>query len=232
MRRWNFRIPRAWSMFASSCWPRHGEHTQIDWTNSNLFKSAVLRRGYFELNLADPINRDPVDEFAAFVRRELNLHRERVRSQRVDVLVFQDQCLDERYRFTRGVDGLLLGDRSYPCQPRLPLQWPWTRPPTDLQPGSLQNKNPGGDDHQAAEKSFAVPPSPQGERAPERASDIIVACVILPEEESNIALEIEGHDDDPFQLPDTLDSRAARGTTSSSPQGLNPHHHHSSQMKS
>jgi len=41
------------------------------------------------------------------------------------------------------------------------LPWPWTRPPTELQPGSLQDKS--GDDHRHVESPFLVPTSRQGD---------------------------------------------------------------------
>lgn len=81
-----------------------------------------------------PFISDPVDEGAALVRRMLKLCRERV-DVLVDVLAFQDKCLHARYRFTGESDGLLLGDWSYPCQPRL------LTPYRDPEPGTQQNFN-------------------------------------------------------------------------------------------
>lgn len=128
----------------------HGEHTQIDWTNSNqLFWEWLLRadcrqayircpfigrRQVFSRTWHAPFISDPVDEGAALVRRMLNLCRERV-DVLVDVLAFQDMCLYERYRFTGEFDGLLLGDGSHPCQPRL------LTPYRDPEPGTQQNFN-------------------------------------------------------------------------------------------
>ncbi|XP_029952255.1 putative nuclease HARBI1 [Salarias fasciatus] len=119
-------------------------------------------------------------------------------------------------RLQRGeFDGHLLGDSSYPCQPTLLTPYP------DPEPGPQQNFN------QALCKTRARVKRTIGllksrfkclrhlRVTPDRATDIIVACVVLHNiatirGEQRPALQIEDPDDDPIHLPGSQDGRAAR----------------------
>lgn len=50
--------------------------------------------------MACPFLNDVVDEGAALLRRELNIHREVIFRPRIDIMAFPDSYLFERYRFT------------------------------------------------------------------------------------------------------------------------------------
>ena len=50
--------------------------------------------------MACPFDNDPVDEGAALLRRELNIHREMIIRPHIDVLAFPDNYLFEWYHFT------------------------------------------------------------------------------------------------------------------------------------
>lgn len=115
-------------------------------------------------------------------------------------------------------DGLLLGDTGYPCQPSLLTPYP------DPEPGPQQNFNRAHCRTRAqVEMTIGLLKSRfQCLRhlrvTPERACDIIMACVVL----HNIAIirkerrppqqteDSDDDDDDPVHLPDTQDGKAAR----------------------
>lgn len=133
-----------------------------------------------------------------------------------DSRIYQECNLSNRLQ--RGeFDGVLLGDRSYPCQPRLLTPYP------DPEPGPQQNFN------QAHCRTRARVEATIGRLkarfkclrhlrvTPERACDIIVACVVLHNiatirGERQPAVQIEDPDDDPIHLPATQEGRAARDT--------------------
>ena len=115
-------------------------------------------------------------------------------------------------------DGLLLGDRGYPCQPRLLTPYP------DPEPGPQQNFNWA---HCSTRAQVEMTKGLLKARfqclrhlrvTPERACDIIVAYVVLHNiatirGEQHPALQIEDpDDDDPIHLPAIQDGRAVRDT--------------------
>nr|XP_033488794.1 putative nuclease HARBI1 [Epinephelus lanceolatus] len=112
-------------------------------------------------------------------------------------------------------DGCLLGDRGYPCQVTLMTPYP------DPDPGPQQNFNLAHCRMRArVEMTIGLLKARfqclcHLRVTPERACDIIVACVIL----HNIAtirgeqhpdLQMEEHDDDPIHPADIQDGRAVR----------------------
>ncbi len=112
-------------------------------------------------------------------------------------------------------DGLLLGDRGYPCQPRLLTPYP------DPEAGPQQNFNRAHCRTRArVEMTIGLLKARfQCLRhlrvTPERACDIIVACVVLHNiatirGEQHPALQTEDADDDLIHLPDIQDGRAVR----------------------
>ncbi|XP_044201113.1 putative nuclease HARBI1 [Thunnus albacares] len=114
-------------------------------------------------------------------------------------------------------DGLLLGDRGYPCQPRLLTPYP------DPESGPQQNFNHAhGRTRARVEMTIGLLKARfqylcHLRVTPERACDIIVACVVLHNiatirGEQHPAPQIEDTDDDPIQLPSIRDSRAVRDT--------------------
>ncbi|KAK0147478.1 putative nuclease HARBI1 [Merluccius polli] len=122
---------------------------------------------------------------------------------------------EEFHRIAGEFDGLLLGDRGYPCQPRLLTPYP--------EPGPQQNFNQAHCRKRArVEMTIGLLKARfQCLRhlrvTPERACDIIVACVVLHNiatirGEQHPALQIEDADDDPIHLPAIQDSRAVRDT--------------------
>ncbi|XP_034530090.1 putative nuclease HARBI1 [Notolabrus celidotus] len=123
-------------------------------------------------------------------------------------------------RLQRGeFDGLLLGDRGYPCQPRLLTPYP------DPEPGPQQNFNRA---HCRTRARVEMTTGLLKARfqclrhlrvTPERACDIIVACVVLHNiatlrGEQHPALQIGADDDHPIHLPAMQDGRAVRDTIS------------------
>ncbi|XP_061584557.1 putative nuclease HARBI1 [Cololabis saira] len=113
-------------------------------------------------------------------------------------------------------DGVLLGDKGYPCQPGLLTPYP------DPEPGPQQNFNRAHRRTRArVERTIGLLKARfQCLRhlrvTPERACDIIVACVVLHNiatirGEQHPALQIEApDDDDSIQLPAIQDGRAVR----------------------
>ncbi|KAK0144350.1 putative nuclease HARBI1 [Merluccius polli] len=121
-----------------------------------------------------------------------------------DARIYRESNLSNRLQ--RGAFDGLLGDRGYPCEPRLltPYPDPEPGPQQNFHAGSLQDKSPGGDDHRPCLRHLRV--------TPERACDIIVACVVLHNiatirGEQHPALQIEDADDDPIHLPAIQDGR-------------------------
>ena len=116
---------------------------------------------------------------------------------------------------TEEFDDFLLGDRGYPCQPRL------LTPYTDPEPGPQQNFN-WAHCRTRARIEMTIDLMKAFFQClcylrvtPERACDIIVACVVLHhistiKGEQHSALEIEDPDDDPIHMPAMQDGRAVR----------------------
>ena len=112
-------------------------------------------------------------------------------------------------------DGLLLGDRGYPCQPRLITPYP------DPEPGPQQNFN-WAHSRTRARVEMTIGLLKARFRclrhlrvAPERACDIIVACVVLHNiaiirGEQRPAVECEDPEDFTTHLPALQDGRAIR----------------------
>ncbi|KAK0151192.1 putative nuclease HARBI1 [Merluccius polli] len=133
-----------------------------------------------------------------------------------DSRIYRESNLSNRLQ--RGeFDGLLLGDRGYPCQPRL------LTPHPDPEPGPQQNFNqPHCRTRARVEMTIGLLKACfqclcHLRVTPERACDIIVACVVLHNiatirGEQHPALQIEDADDDPIHLPAIQDSRAVRDT--------------------
>ncbi|XP_030267133.1 putative nuclease HARBI1 isoform X2 [Sparus aurata] len=133
-----------------------------------------------------------------------------------DSRIYRESNLSNRLQ--RGeFDGHLLGDRGYPYQPRLLTPYP------DPEPGPQQNF------HRAHCRTRAWVEMTIGllkarfqclrhlRVTPERACDIIVACVVLHNiatirGEQHPALQIEDPDDDPIHLSAMQDGRAVRDT--------------------
>ncbi|XP_068192101.1 putative nuclease HARBI1 isoform X2 [Antennarius striatus] len=114
-------------------------------------------------------------------------------------------------------DGFLLGDGAYPCQPRLLTPYP------DPDPGPQQNFNQAHCRTRAqVEKTIGLLKARfQCLRhlrvTPERACDVIVACVVLHNiatirGEQHPTLQTEDPDDDPIHLPAIKHGKAARDT--------------------
>ncbi|XP_042341398.1 uncharacterized protein LOC121942291 [Plectropomus leopardus] len=128
------------------------------------------------------------------------------------------RAIKEEFHRTAGEsDGLLLGDRGYPCQPRLMTPYP------DPEPGPQQNFNRAHCRTRArVEMTIGLLKAHfQCLRhlrvTPERACDIIVACVVLHNiatirGEQHPALQFEDPDDDPIHLPAIQDGGAVRDT--------------------
>ncbi|KAK0148980.1 putative nuclease HARBI1 [Merluccius polli] len=133
-----------------------------------------------------------------------------------DARIYRESNLSNRLQ--RGeFDGLLLGDRGYPCQPRLLTPYP------DPEPGPQQNFNRAHCRTRArVEMTIGLLKARfQCLRhlrvTPERACDIIVACVVLHNiatirGEQHPALQIDDADEDPIHLPAIQDGRAVRDT--------------------
>ena len=113
-------------------------------------------------------------------------------------------------------DGLLLGDRGYPCESRLLTPYP------DPEPGPQQNFNRAHCRTRArVEMTIGLLKARfQCLRhlrvTPERACDIIVACVLhniaTIRGEQHPAVQLEDAEDDPIHLPAIQDGRAVRDT--------------------
>ncbi|KAK0133473.1 putative nuclease HARBI1 [Merluccius polli] len=128
-----------------------------------------------------------------------------------DARIYRESNLSNRLQ--RGeFDGLLLGDRGYPCEPRL------LTPYHDPEPGPQQNFNRAHCRTRArVEMTIGLLKARfQCLRhlrvIPERACDIIVACVVLHNiatirGEQHPALQIDDADDDPIHLPAIQDGR-------------------------
>ncbi|XP_008299148.1 putative nuclease HARBI1 [Stegastes partitus] len=135
-----------------------------------------------------------------------------------DSRIYSESNLSNRLQ-SGEFDGLLLGDRGYPCQPRLLTPYP------DPEPGPQQNFN------QAHCRTRARVETTIGllkarfqclrhlRVAPERASDIIVACVVLHniatirgEQQPAVQIEDPDDDDDPIHPPAIQDGEAVRDT--------------------
>ncbi|KAK0136220.1 putative nuclease HARBI1 [Merluccius polli] len=126
-----------------------------------------------------------------------------------DARIYRESNLSNRLQ--RGeFDGLLLGDRGYPCQPRLLTPYP--------EPGPQQNFNRAHCRTRArVEMTIGLLKARfQCLRhlrvTPDRACDIIVACVVLHNiatirGEQHPALQIDDADDDPIHLPAIQDGR-------------------------
>ncbi|XP_054861509.1 putative nuclease HARBI1 [Amphiprion ocellaris] len=131
-----------------------------------------------------------------------------------DSRIFRESNLSNRLQ--RGeFDGLLLGDRGYPCQPSLMTPYP------DPEPGPQQNFNRAHCKTRArVEMTIGLLKARfQCLRhlrvTPERACDIIVACVVLHNiatirGEQHPAVQFEDPDDDLIHLPAIQDGRAVR----------------------
>ncbi|KAK0131222.1 putative nuclease HARBI1 [Merluccius polli] len=119
-------------------------------------------------------------------------------------------------RFARGeFDGYLLGDRGYPCQPSLLTPYP------DPEPGPQQRFNVAHCRTRArVEMTLGILKSwfqclQKLRVTPERACDIIVACVVLHNiaiirGEQHLAIQINDPADDHPIPADVQDGRAAR----------------------
>ncbi|XP_030254806.1 putative nuclease HARBI1 [Sparus aurata] len=131
-----------------------------------------------------------------------------------DSRIYRESNLSNRLQ--RGeFDGHLLGDRGYPCQPRLLTPYP------DPEPSPQQNFNRAHCRTRArVEMTIGLLKARfQCLRhlrvTPERAFNIIVACVVLHNiatirGEQHPALQIEDPDDDPIHLSAMQDGRAVR----------------------
>ncbi|CAJ1077780.1 putative nuclease HARBI1 [Xyrichtys novacula] len=131
-----------------------------------------------------------------------------------DSRMFRESNLSARLQ--RGeFDGLLLGDSGYPCQARLLTPYP------DPEPGPQQNFNRAHCSTRArVETTIGLLKARfqclrQLRVTPERACDIITACVVLHNiatirGEQHPALQIEEPDDDPVHLPAIEDGQAVR----------------------
>ncbi|XP_042356774.1 putative nuclease HARBI1 [Plectropomus leopardus] len=122
-----------------------------------------------------------------------------------DSRIYRESNLSNRLQHGE-FDGLLLGDRGYPCQPRLMTPYPDPRAHcrtvlrVEMTIGLLKARF-------QCLRHLRV--------TPERACDIIVACVVLHNiatirGEQHPALQIEDPDDDPIHLPAIQDGRAVR----------------------
>ena len=112
-------------------------------------------------------------------------------------------------------EGLLLGDRGYPCQPTLLTPYP------DPEPGPQRNFNVAHCRTRArGEMTIGLLKARfqclhHLRVTPERACDIIVACVVLHNiatiiGEQRPALHVEDPDEDPIHPADVQDGRAVR----------------------
>ncbi|XP_040900533.1 putative nuclease HARBI1 [Toxotes jaculatrix] len=131
-----------------------------------------------------------------------------------DSRIYRESTISNRLE--RGeIHGFLLGDRGYPCQRNLITPYP------DPQPGPQQHFNVAHCRTRArVEMTIGLLKARfQCLRhlrvTPERACDIIVACVILHNiatirGEQHPALQIEDTEEDPIQLPENQDGRAIR----------------------
>ncbi|TKS65903.1 putative nuclease HARBI1 [Collichthys lucidus] len=133
-----------------------------------------------------------------------------------DSRIYRESNLSARLQHGE-FDGLLLGDRGYTCQPRLLTPYP------DPEPGPQQNFNRAHSRTRArVEMTIGLLKARfQCLRhlrvTPERACDIIVACVVLHNiatirGEQHPALQIDDPDEDPVHLPAMQDGRAVRDT--------------------
>ncbi|KAM7423433.1 hypothetical protein PAMA_011138 [Pampus argenteus] len=133
-----------------------------------------------------------------------------------DSRIYRESNLSARLQHGE-FDGLLLGDRGYPCQPRLLTPYP------DPEPGPQQNFNRA---HSRTRGRVEITIGLLKARfqclrhlrvTPERACDIIVAVVVLHNiatirGEQHPALQIDDPDEDPVHLPAMQDGRAVRDT--------------------
>ncbi|KAM7413811.1 hypothetical protein PAMA_018889 [Pampus argenteus] len=133
-----------------------------------------------------------------------------------DSRIYRESNLSARLQHGE-FDGLLLGERGYPCQPRLLTPYP------DPEPGPQQNFNRAHSRTRArVEMTIGLLKARfQCLRhlrvTPERACDIIVAGVVLHNiatirGEQHPALQIDDPDEDPVHLPAMQDGRAVRDT--------------------
>ncbi|XP_029899991.1 putative nuclease HARBI1 [Myripristis murdjan] len=133
-----------------------------------------------------------------------------------DSKIYRESNLSDRLQ-SGELDGLLLGDRGYPCQPMLLTPYP------DPEPGPQQNFNRAHCTTRArVEMTIGLLKARfqclrHLRMNPERACDIIVACVVLHNiatirGEQQPAPQIEDPDDDPIQPSAMEDGRAVRDT--------------------
>ncbi|KAM7006165.1 putative nuclease HARBI1 [Tautogolabrus adspersus] len=132
-----------------------------------------------------------------------------------DSRIFQESTLSKSLE-NGEFDGLLLGDRDYPCQPTLLTPYP------DPEPGPQQNFNVAHCRTRAqVEKTIGLLKARfkclrhLRVTNPARASDIIAACVVLHNiatirGEQHPALQIEDSNEDHIHPEDTEDGRAVR----------------------
>ncbi|XP_015226372.1 PREDICTED: putative nuclease HARBI1 [Cyprinodon variegatus] len=131
-----------------------------------------------------------------------------------DSKIFQESNLRNRLQGGE-FDGYLLGDRGYPCQPWLLTPYP------DPEPGPQQNFNRAHCKTRArVDKTIGLLKARFQclhylRVTPERARDIIAACVVLHNiaiirGEQHPALHMEDFDDEPLHLPANQDGREVR----------------------
>ncbi|XP_041645242.1 putative nuclease HARBI1 isoform X2 [Cheilinus undulatus] len=146
-----------------------------------------------------------------------------------DSRIFHESALSSRLE-NGEFDGLLLGDMGYPCQPTLLTPYPdpdsgpqqrfnvahrRTRAPVETTIGLLKTRF-------QCLRHLRV--------TPERACDIIVACVVLHNiatirGEQQPALQLQNLDEDPIHPADTEDGRAVRDAVCRSHFSDLNHHH-------